>query len=513
VSDIRAKGKEEDEMRRAVVGGIVTLGVLILGVSGFPGTQSRFAVECAQGACIANRVMSPKSSRLYKHPTLDFQFSASEGWVQQPRPEDDLIYEVSDPGTGIHVVLWYTTTEQSGSRYLMKMADMKGFPVKQEPRRRTIDDLGAWALNVPGKIRQANVQTTLAVIPCGKSKQHSRENALFIVQIWCPVFDHDHLAGEIESLLNSVRITSRVNYRGEEWTVYPETFEIRPDLPSPFTTDDGREFVVAHTKDGESAIVPVTVANGAPLDYNKNQWNKGRQLVVDDIDFPTLARTGLHSETELGQTITITGLPVAEITAEGRPGESSGTGFMAADEDIVSVLRGDNRLVARLGFTHPELARPLFQVFNVAVRNLETYRRKHTPVNDIEYILYNGHRVYLDFYGSKGWQESIFDDDVQGYWQMRMWRELEAEEELYLRQAYGHLGEDMLSNLTKNLTTIFTGEMVPFYIMRYGFYEGHTDYRADPISIASVFGLMSIPEIDSALGGNLHEWFDHHYAP
>ena len=45
--------------------------------------------------------------------------------------------------------------------------------------------------------------------------------------------------------------------------------------------------------------------------------------------------------------------------------------------------------------------------------------------------------------------------------------------------------------------------MVPFYIMRYGFYEGRVPYRADPVAIASLFGLMSVAEIDAALGGEL----------
>ena len=38
---------------------------------------------------------------------------------------------------------------------------------------------------------------------------------------------------------------------------------------------------------------------------------------------------------------------------------------------------------------------------------------------------------------------------------------------------------------------------VPFYIMRYGFYEGHTSYRADPIAIACIFGLRSLQQIES----------------
>jgi len=46
--------------------------------------------------------------------------------------------------------------------------------------------------------------------------------------------------------------------------------------------------------------------------------------------------------------------------------------------------------------------------------------------------------------------------------------------------------------------------MLPYYIMRYGFYEGHTDYRADPIAIAFIFGMRSLEEIEAAFEGRLY---------
>jgi len=54
------------------------------------------------------------------------------------------------------------------------------------------------------------------------------------------------------------------------------------------------------------------------------------------------------------------------------------------------------------------------------------------------------------------------------------------------------------------LGRIETGEMVPFYIMRYGFYEGHTAYRADPIAIAFIFGLRTLDEIQDTLDEDLY---------
>ena len=64
----------------------------------------------------------------------------------------------------------------------------------------------------------------------------------------------------------------------------------------------------------------------------------------------------------------------------------------------------------------------------------------------------------------------------------------------------------------KKLSHIHTGEMVPYYIMRYGFYEGHTDYRADPIAIAWIFGLRSLEQIEAAFSGRLDKVLTHHFT-
>jgi hypothetical protein len=54
--------------------------------------------------------------------------------------------------------------------------------------------------------------------------------------------------------------------------------------------------------------------------------------------------------------------------------------------------------------------------------------------------------------------------------------------------------------------------MVPYYIMRYGFYEGHTDYRADPIAIAWIFGLRNIEQIEAAFDGGLYETLTQYFT-
>jgi hypothetical protein len=300
-------------------------------------------------------------------------------------------------------------------------------------------------------------------------------------------------------------------YGNRTYPLYPAILDEKPDIPSPLTDADGNEYVIGLTADGDYTIFPVTVENGEELNYKKNIWYaKGRQLDVDSLDFPTLAETGIHSAEELNRTETITGRSVEHITRIGRPEQYSGAGFMAADEDIVSVLKGDNTLVQRLGLTHPELAKPLFHVFNVvqAVMSHSGYGKR----GDAQGILYNGHAIKLKFWGAKGWQESIFNDEILGYWEIEMWRELDTNEVAYVLKQYPAMSEEDSSDMNRKLSYIHTGEMVPFYIMRYGFYEGHTGYRADPIAVASIFGLRSIMEIADIFSGELDSALTRHHV-
>ena len=147
---------------------------------------------------------------------------------------------------------------------------------------------------------------------------------------------------------------------------YPHTYDQCPELPSPYMIEDGTEIVIAITKDNKYTLIPVTAEKGESLGYREREWDKIGVLEVDAEDFPTLARTGLHSEIELDHTRWITGRSIAEITDSGRPGGSSGAGFMGQEEDIISVLKGDNRLAKKLGLIHPQLAKPLFHVWNIA---------------------------------------------------------------------------------------------------------------------------------------------------
>jgi hypothetical protein len=271
--------------------------------------------------------------------------------------------------------------------------------------------------------------------------------------------------------------------------------------------------VIARQKDGQYLLVPVTVENAPPtLQYGSRKIGKGRQLDVDAQDFPTLAKTGLHAEQELDQTKTITGKPVEEITRVGRPEMSSGVGFMAEDEDIISVLKGDNRLVKRLGLTHPQMAMPLFHIWNLILKEYESGRMGRSWDN-IQYVLYNGKHIrFGQTHPTRGFQESIFNDEIMGAFQINFYRELDDEEKAFLWEKYSDLSEQQMEELIGKLSHIMTGEMEPYYVMRYAFYEGHTGYRVDPIAIAFIFGLRSLDEIGTAFPGRVYEMLTMHFT-
>lgn len=305
---------------------------------------------------------------------------------------------------------------------------------------------------------------------------------------------------------------SQITYQDNLYYFYPQLYDRLPDIPSPFTTADGTEILIAVTKAGKYTVIPVTVENGAPLNYKQGQRGKGRQLEVDTADFPILARIGLHAEVELDQTKTITGKSIGEITEIGRPEMSSGAGFVEFDEDIISVLKGDNRLVQKLELTHPQLAKPLFHVWNIIRRLDEESRLRRTTLENIDSFYYNGKKIFLSSGSGHGWQESIFNDEILGMWQLEMWRILDEQEVKFLSEKFPDLSTEQMAKLRKKLSSIHTGEMVPYYIMRYGFYEGHTSYRADPLAISLVFGLKSIEEIKNSLAGDLYKTLTDRYT-
>jgi predicted Zn-dependent protease len=163
------------------------------------------AIFAVPTALIASAVA--EEIQCYRHPQLDFQFSAPAGWVTFSRPEDAMIFEKMDEGTGIHVVLWYTATQQDAQGYLRKMADMKTVVIDgRNPRRKEIDGREAWVFDVSAKNRGKAVHTLLAVINGGADHSLPDHRALYIVEIWCPAERHPWLGEQMDHILATVRI-------------------------------------------------------------------------------------------------------------------------------------------------------------------------------------------------------------------------------------------------------------------------------------------------------------------
>jgi hypothetical protein len=295
--------------------------------------------------------------------------------------------------------------------------------------------------------------------------------------------------------------------------LYPNVLDKRPTIPSPYLTEKGTEILTAILKNRKYVFIPVTVENGKPLHYShrvSTVYGKDQQLHVNRGDFPTLARTGLHAEAELDGKSMITGISVDLITYIGRPERLSGAGFMADDENVISVLKGDNDLVRKLGLTHPQMARPLYHVWNMILQEIKC--GKLGRFSGIQCFFYNGNKVTLRAERMKGWQISIFQDEIQGRFDIHVQRMLTAAERSFLRDKYPHLSDTQMVELEERITRLHFSEMDPYYIMRYGFYEGHTSYRADPIAIACIFKLKSVEEIENAFRGSLYRALINHFT-
>lgn len=295
---------------------------------------------------------------------------------------------------------------------------------------------------------------------------------------------------------------TQIVFRGEAISLYPAMFKVRPKIPSPYRTADGREFLTVRTDNKEYSVIPVTVTPKVAV----LPWNQ--PLEIDFADFPTLARTGVHSDLELDLTRSITARSLAEITELGRPDRLSTSGFMCQDEDIISVIRGDNRLVVRLGMRHEELARPLLHLCNL-IREAYPQTRQHRQTHT---VFYAGKEVSVDVLLTRGGQKSIFNDGIDGAWAIEIRRDLTKDETEFLDREYPNLTQGERDDLVKRLSQMLSGEMQPFYIWRYGFYEGHTAWRSDPIAIAFIFGFKSLEEIESAFLGQLPQVLTRHFV-
>jgi hypothetical protein len=177
-------------------------------------------------------------------------------------------------------------------------------------------------------------------------------------------------------------------------------------------------------------------------------------------------------------------------------------------------LKGDNRFARSLGLSHAQLAKPLFHLLNLTECNREQKNNLSNQAHRAEFppVFYNGKKISVKVEYTRGGQESIFADGLDGALAIRIDRELEQQERDYLDRKYSHLDQQQREDLVKRLSTLFIGEMVMYYAKWYGFYEGHTGWRADPIAIAFIFGMKDLEEIDAAFDGKLYGALTQHFA-
>jgi predicted lipase len=126
-------------------------------------------------------------------------------------------------------------------------------------------------------------------------------------------------------------------------------------------------------------------------------------------------------------------------------------------------------------------------------------------------IFYNGHEIALKIRCTKSFQNSIFFDNLQCTYDMEIGRTLTRDEEVYIDKTYSKFSESEQMEIKKKLSEIRVGEIIPYYIQRYGFYEGHTMWRADPLAIAFIFGIKSLKELEMTFPGKLNEILFQHY--
>jgi hypothetical protein len=152
--------------------------------------------------------------KTFKHPELNFSFKATGEWKNNPYHKDKMIYEMVNPKTGIHVLLWYTGgTESTCDKYLVKMADMKGLNFA-EPVKKRGDREPVWVLTCTGAENDAKIVNILAALSYkekyGKDApercQGESFNAIHIAQVWCPAKRYDENKKMMQDIISSLAL-------------------------------------------------------------------------------------------------------------------------------------------------------------------------------------------------------------------------------------------------------------------------------------------------------------------
>ena len=144
-----------------------------------------------------------QSQQIYQHPALNFQVQAYENWLQVSHPENDNIYEITDPESIVRVRMWHAETDSDGSDFLKKMAIKKNFVYDAEPQLGNINNRNAWILDATCCMKEAPVRVVLIAIP-----DKEETNSLYITQVLCPEAKFEEKEDSMEEIIYSLQITN-----------------------------------------------------------------------------------------------------------------------------------------------------------------------------------------------------------------------------------------------------------------------------------------------------------------
>jgi hypothetical protein len=183
---------------------------------------------------------------------------------------------------------------------------------------------------------------------------------------------------------------------------------------------------------------------------------------------------GVNESADILKIQSIREVPISTLEDRMRPGKGkpplrdfdrSDVGFIKDDQSLLQLLADDNNTVRnKYRSTHQKFAEPLFFAMKTAREGKKDSKGFVTfsyPSNSLHPETYRARII-----ASHGPQASPFAD--------------------------GNNGKDLLDieNFTRNIS-VRTGDMVPYMIRDYGFYEGTDEYRIAPSKLVDLFPSLS----------------------
>lgn len=226
--------------------------------------------------------------------------------------------------------------------------------------------------------------------------------------------------------------------------------------------------LIFRTDDVEITVTSFGVQDQRNLSSLENMTHEqlGIELFVPRQDDTTGFVYGGTNPTEnIRRLSEIHGIRIEELERRMRPGQLSEAGFLGPEESLLDVMAMDNDWVTQNNLSHQKIAETLHFIRALALNKL-----------DGKEIVFHDRRYQVDSVFFMGGQVSPFE-------------QLDNVRFSPAPHAYGSFDLRV-----KNLATgdsISFSSLLPFFIERYGFYEGTgTPYRVSPQKIVTVFDFL-----------------------